>query len=266
MRRRAGGAPAARGSLARRDADTHARGDSIPDGCCDALADAARNALAYADRNALTHADADRDTLTPTATATPSPTPTATPAPTPTATPAPLITAEDLGIREVDTAEALAAAGLTHVRYPAGEEAPWDPGLFLLDVESGEVESWVRSLAALSEEERYEARRASDDLDVSPSNRFVSWAGHGMLYDRHTGRTYELDSSAVEFDRWWGTGPGERLLFRLAAPARSWRWTPICGPWRGSSFHRESASPAPTAATSSSASASNVSRATASTS
>ena len=154
---------------------------------------------------------------TPTATATPSPTPTATPAPTPTATPAPLITAEDLGIREVDTAEALAAAGLTHVRYPAGEEAPWDPGLFLLDVESGEVESWVRSLAALSEEERYEARRASDDLDVSPSNRFVSWAGHGMLYDRHTGRTYELDSSAVEFDRWWGTGPGERLLFRLAS-------------------------------------------------
>ena len=156
-------------------------------------------------------------TPSPTATATPSPTPTATPAPTPTATPAPLITAEDLGIREVDTAEALAAAGLTHVRYPAGEEAPWDPGLFLLDVESGEVESWVRSLAALSEEERYEARRASDDLDVSPSNRFVSWAGHGMLYDRHTGRTYELDSSAVEFDRWWGTGPGERLLFRLAS-------------------------------------------------
>ena len=156
-------------------------------------------------------------TPTPTPTATPSPAPTATPSPTPTATPAPLITAEDLGIREVDTAEALAAAGLTHVRYPAGEEAPWDPGLFLLDVESGEVESWVRSLAALSEEERYEARRASDDLDVSPSNRFVSWAGHGMLYDRHTGRTYELDSSAVEFDRWWGTGPGERLLFRLAS-------------------------------------------------
>ena len=163
---------------------------------------------------------------TPTPTATPSPTPTATPSrhshrgalatPTPTATPAPLITAEDLGIREVDTAEALAAAGLTHVRYAAGEEAPWDPGLFLLDVATGEVDAWARSLAALSEEERTAASRASDDLAVSPSNRFVSWADHGVLYDRHTGRTYALDRSRLEFDRWWGTGPGERLLFRLA--------------------------------------------------
>ena len=161
---------------------------------------------------------------TPTPTATPSPTPTATPSPAPTATPspthtaplAPLITAEDLGIREVDTADALAAAGLTHVRYAASEEMPWDPGLFLLDVETGEVDAWARSLAALSEEERTAASRASDDLDVSPSNRFVSWADHGVLYDRHTGRTYALDRSRLEFDRWWGTGPGERLLFRLA--------------------------------------------------
>ena len=156
-------------------------------------------------------------TPTPTPTATPSPAPTATPSPTPTATPAPLITAEDLGIREVDTAEALAAAGLTHVRYAAGEEVPWDPGLFLLDVESGGVEAWVRSLAALSEEERSEAPLASEDLDVSPSNRFVSWAAHGILYDRHTGRTYAWDRSRIEFDLWWGTGPGERLLFRLAS-------------------------------------------------
>ncbi len=111
-------------------------------------------------------------TASPTPVAAPSPTPTATPSPTPTATPAPLITAEDLGIREVDTAEALAAAGLTHARYAAGEEVPWDPGLFLLDVGSGEVEGWVRSLAALSEEERGTARRASDDIAVSPSNRF----------------------------------------------------------------------------------------------
>ena len=153
----------------------------------------------------------------PSPTATPSPAPTATPSPTPTATPAPLITAEDLGIREVDTAEALAAAGLTHVRYAAGEEVPWDPGLFLLDVESGEVETWVSSLAALSEEERSAASRASDDLDVSPSNRFVSWAAHEILHDRQTGRTYTWDRSRIEFDLWWGTGSSERLLFRLAS-------------------------------------------------
>ena len=160
-------------------------------------------------------------TETPSPTPTPAPTaapsPTATPSPTPTATPPPLITAEDLGIRELDTAEALAAAGLTYVRYAAGEEAPWDPGLFLLDVATGEVEGWVRSLAALSEEERSEARRASDDLDVSPSNRFVSWAAHGVLHDRHTGRTYALDRDGIAFDQWWGTGPGERLLFRLVS-------------------------------------------------
>ena len=43
----------------------------------------------------------------------------------------------------------------------------------------------------------------------------MSWAS--VLYDRHTGRTYALDSSAVEFDRWWGVGPHERLLFRLVS-------------------------------------------------
>ena len=155
-------------------------------------------------------------TPTPTPTATPSPAPTATPSPTPTATPAPLITAEDLGIREVDTAEALAAAGLTHVRYAAGEEVPWDPGLFLLEVESGVVEGWVRSLALLPEEERGTAWNVSDDIAVSPSNRFVSWAGQAVLNDRQTGRTYEWDRGRIEFDRWWGTGPSERLLFRLA--------------------------------------------------
>ena len=154
---------------------------------------------------------------TPTATPSPSPTPPPTPTPTATATPAPLITAEDLGIREVDTAEALAAAGLTHVRYAAGEEVPWDPGLFLLEVESGVVEGWVRSLAGLPEEERGTAWNVSDDIAVSPSNRFVSWAGHGVLHDRQTGRTYALDRGSIEFDRWWGTGPGERLLFRLAS-------------------------------------------------
>ena len=81
---------------------------------------------------------------------------------------------------------------------------------------TGAVEGWVRSLAALPEEERETACRASDDIAVSPSNRFVSWAGQGTLHDRHTGRTYAWDRGSIEFDRWWGTGPNERLLFRLA--------------------------------------------------
>jgi len=104
---------------------------------------------------------------------------------------------------------ALAAAGVTHVRYAAGEEVPWDPGLFLLDVESGEVEGWVRSLAALPEEERSAVRGAGHDFDVSPSNRFVSLAG--VLYDRQTERAYAIDDGLAG---WWGSGSDERLLLR----------------------------------------------------
>ena len=106
-------------------------------------------------------------------------------------------------------AEALEAAGLTHVRYGAGEEVPWDPGLFLLDVESGEVEGWVRSLAALAEEERSAVRRTGHDFDVSPSNRFLSLPG--VLYDRQTGRAYRVDGDPAG---WWGFNSDERLLFR----------------------------------------------------
>ena len=149
-------------------------------------------------------------TPTPTPTATPSPAPTATPSPTPTATPAPLITAEDLGIREVDTAEALAAAGLTHVRYAAGEEVPWDPGLFLLDVATGGVEGWVRSLAALSEEER-EPQATAPEIPISPSNRFLSLLG--ALHDRQTERTYRINGSRAG---WWGYGSDERLLYSVS--------------------------------------------------
>ena len=104
---------------------------------------------------------------------------------------------------------ALAAAGLTHVRYAVGEEVPWDPGLFLLDVESGEVEGWVRSLSALSEEERSAVRRTGHDFDVSPSNRFLSLPG--ILYDRQTERAYRIDGGLAG---WWGSGSDERLLFR----------------------------------------------------
>jgi hypothetical protein len=105
----------------------------------------------------------------------------------------PLPTREELGIREVDTAEAFEAAGLTHVRYEAGEQVPWAPGLFFLHVESGAVEGWVHGL----------------ELRVSPSNRFIG--RRGLLYDRATDRAYAWD--ALRFARSWGTGDSERLLF-----------------------------------------------------
>ena len=160
-------------------------------------------------------------TPTPTPTATPSPTPTATPSPTPTPTPAPLITAEDLGIREVDTAEALAAAGLTHVRYAAGEEAPWEAGLFLLDVESGEVEGWVVSEGDSVDEEGTAVGIVSVGIRLSPGNRFLVLPG-GALHDRMTGRTYEgaevLARSSYPNDLvGWGSGPDERLVLRSNA-------------------------------------------------
>ena len=165
-------------------------------------------------------------TATPDRTSTPAPTPTAQPTPTPSPAPSrtamavPLPTASDLGIREVDTADALAAAGLTHVRYEAGEEVPWDPGLFLLDIASGAVEGWVRSLAGLPAEERTPGLHAGDyKLDISPGNRFVSWGDPSLLHDRQTGRTYTWDRSKIDLDRWWGSGAEERLLFWIASSA-----------------------------------------------
>ena len=169
----------------------------------------------------------------PSPTATPSPTPTATPEATPTSTPTPLLTAADLGIREVDVTEVLAGAGLTHVRYAAGEEVPWDPGLFLLDVESGAVEGWVYSLSSLSAEQPVRFCLV-DALTVSPGSRFVQWDDDSCtdyvqaddtvaLYDRQTARMYTWDGynvhghRAFRFERWWGSGDSERLLFWVSS-------------------------------------------------
>ena len=151
-------------------------------------------------------------TSTPTPTATPAPTPTAAAPPTPVEAILPLPTREELGIREVDTAVAFAAAGLTHVRYDAGEEVPWDPGLFLLDTATGSVEAWVVSLASVPEEER--GRSAGPpDIAVSPSNRFLDL--HTALYDRRSGRAYRLNGLPVG---WWGYGSDERLLVLVSSP------------------------------------------------
>ena len=141
--------------------------------------------------------------------------PTTTAPPTPTATPgAPRIAPGDLRIREVDTAEALAEAGLTHVRRAAGEEVPWAPGVLLLDVKSGEVEGWVCAGGT----------HACPSPYLSPSNRFLGFSNY--VHDRAAGRTY-LGLPVYEREPrhegrlgeliGWGVGAGERLLIRGAS-------------------------------------------------
>ncbi|MYD66134.1 MAG: SH3 domain-containing protein [Chloroflexi bacterium] len=155
-------------------------------------------------------------TLTPTPTATPSSPPTATPTLTPVRTILPLPTREELGIREVDTAEAFAATGLTHVRYEAGEEVPWEAGFFLLDVPTGLVEGWiVPGLDAVDENGRL-VGPIGLHVRLSPGNRFLRLPG-GNLHDRMTGLTYE--GVNVSFQEGyasdlvgWGSGADERLV------------------------------------------------------
>ena len=166
-------------------------------------------------------ADADAAIATPapmpTAIATPVPTPIPTATPAATATPTPPMASGDLGIVEVEADEALAAVGLTHVQYGPGEDVPWNPGLFLLDVRSGAVEGWVRPLEGLADGELGPAASVRDSIRVSPGNRFVLWtdeAGTQTLHDRQGGQTHTWDASTTHLDQWWGSGDGERLLFR----------------------------------------------------
>ena len=158
---------------------------------------------------------------------TPAPTPEPTPAPPLCATdasPAPpastpveaaaatgLVSRADIGIREVDTTEALAAAGLRYVRCAAGEVVPQRVGLYLLDVETGAVEGWV--LASL------EAPAADGNSDgfletrvsPSPGNRFLTF--DRFQHDRTTGLTFEWDEAPL---RVWGSQDDDlRMLFRM---------------------------------------------------
>ena len=123
------------------------------------------------------------------------------------------MTSGDLGIVEVETDEPLAASGLTHVRYGPGEDVPWSAGLFLLDIRTGAVEGW----AAPGDGDLGLAASVHDSIRVSSGNRFVLWtdeSGGQTLYDREGGQTHTWDTSTTRFDRWWGSGDGERLLFR----------------------------------------------------
>ena len=118
-----------------------------------------------------------------------------------------LVSREDLGIREVDTAEALAAAGLRYVRCAAGEVVPQQVGLYLLDVETGEIEGWALASLETANPDGF----ISADVSLSPGNRFVTF--DRFQYDRETGLTFEWDAPPLQR---WGTQDDEwRLLFRM---------------------------------------------------
>ena len=118
-----------------------------------------------------------------------------------------LVRREDLGIREVDTAEALVAAGLRYVRCAAGEALPEQVGLYLLDVETGAVEGWALASLEGADPDGF----ITADVSLSPGNRFVTF--DRFQHDRTTGLTFEWDEPPL---RRWGSQDGEwRLLFRM---------------------------------------------------
>ena len=162
-------------------------------------------------------------TPTPTPTATPAPTPTATTTPAPTPVPVPMPTREELGIREVETD--WAAFDLLHVRHERGEPIPWEAGVYLLDVETGEVEGWaLPGMDAVVEidGQRVAGRSrpgSAHAWSLSPGKRFLLHE-NDHLYDRLTGRTWQ--GGGFRTGWWstkgiagWGTDDGERILFRL---------------------------------------------------
>ena len=164
-------------------------------------------------------------TVTPSPTATPAPTPTGTPVPTPTTTPTPaptplpvpMPTREELGIREMETDW----TPLLHVRHERGEPIPWEAGVYLLDVETGTVEGWVRpGLDAIGEVDGQPIAIHPVAIFpyLSPGKRFVLF--RDRLYDRRTGRTWQ--GEGFHIDRWnyiseidgWGWGDEERIIYQ----------------------------------------------------
>ena len=121
-----------------------------------------------------------------------------------------MVSREDLGIREVDTAEALAAAGLRYVRCAAGEVVSQEVGLYLLDVQTGAVEGWVLASVEAAAADSMDGF-VSAGVSLSPGNRFLSF--DRFRHDRVTERTFEWDAPPL---RRWGSDSERRLLFRLA--------------------------------------------------
>ena len=121
-----------------------------------------------------------------------------------------MVSREDLGIREVDTAEALAAAGLRYVRCAAGEIVSQEVGLYLLDVQTGAVEGWVLASVEAAAADSMDGF-VSAGVSLSPGNRFLSF--DRFQHDRVTDRTFEWDAPPL---RRWGSDSERRLLFRLA--------------------------------------------------
>ena len=122
-----------------------------------------------------------------------------------------LVSREDLGIREVDTAEALAAAGLRYVRCAAGATVRQKVGLYLLDVETGAVEGWVLTSLEAAAADNETGGFIDAGVSLSPGNRFLSF--DRFEHDRVTGQTFALDAPPL---RSWGSLDDRRLLFRLA--------------------------------------------------
>ena len=120
-----------------------------------------------------------------------------------------MVSREDLGIREVGTAEALAAAGLRYVRCAAGEVVPQEVGLYLLDVETGAVEGWLLASAEAAAADSMDGF-VSAGVSLSPGNRFLSF--DRFRHDRVTGRTFEWDAPPLQR---WGSLDDRRLLFQL---------------------------------------------------
>ena len=164
-------------------------------------------------------------TPTEAATPTPVPTPTEPVAATPTAISESLATVEDLGFREIDTEEALAAAGLTYVRYEAGEPVPWEAGLYLLDIETGAVEGWTRpgeDAVAEVDGGRVAVGFISVGIRLSASYHFLlwnPWDGQPFLHNRLTGQTHTWDPNVLSLTGGWrvltvaGQSSQESLIF-----------------------------------------------------
>ena len=150
--------------------------------------------------------------------ATPTPTPDSTPADTASTAPRGELGVIDVEVEVDDEGRPSAVAGLTLVHYESGAEVPWSPGLYLLDVRTGAVHGWVRPALSPAEGEPAAGAPDRDAIRVSPGNRFVLWtddSGASVLYDRSDDQAYRWDPASVRFDRWWGSGDAERLLFQI---------------------------------------------------